>query len=201
MNAKIEKLLGGKTIRQLINEGTFDPDKGQYLNWMYWDRQVLDSTSTNNTFMLFRDGTGGPKSLSDTNYPGGDFPSTEHMEIWNLELWFYNQAPWTSATWQNWIDYLMTTTLQLTISTKSPQLQIPLTRAYGLSLPNLLTTAVAGDQLPVQDPIKAVYPLDIEITLQALTPWHIDLIQSEGSDIALDDMLSFVGIQGPKITM
>lgn len=187
------------TIRQMINRGTFDPNKGQYLNWIYYDRQVLDNAG-NLTTHLFHEGLGGDKTLSDTNYGGGDFPSNEKQEIWALEFWFYNQAAWTHATYQNFLDYLATTTMQFTIKTKSPQLQLPLYRAFGLSVPNMITGGQVGDQVLAHDAFMAVYELPIEIILQAQTPWNIDLIQDEASAAGLDDMKMYVGTCGPLTT-
>lgn len=189
------------TIRQQLNTGTFDPNKGQALNWIYYDRQVLDAAG-NLTTRLFTVPLGGAKTLSDTNFPGaGIFPSTQKQEIWALEFWFVKAANFTHAIYQNFLDYLATTTLVFFISDKSPQLQLPLYRAFGLSAPNIVTGAQAGDQVLARDPFEAVYELAIEITLQALTPFHIDLVQDQASDVALNDAKMYVGMGGPLQTL
>ena len=188
------------TIKTNINKGTFNPQTGQGLWWSYYDRAILLSTTL--IHRLFTEKLGGVKTLADTNFPAaGEMPSSQKQTIMAIEIWMYFAAAFTQALYQNFIDMCRNTTLTFTITNKSPQLQIPLTQAFGLNVPNVITGGVVGDQGTIQNTVNNVFELPIPIVLQAQTPFSVDIEHHTAPSANIDAMKIYVANVGPLETL
>ena len=180
-----------------FDSGTYEKGKAQRLWWSYYDRAVLVSTTLRHRLFTVQNGQGG-KNLSDTNMTAsGQLPAEHKMDIKGIEVYYHATAAFTAATWQNFLDMLVNTTLTFHIDALSPQLQLNLLQLFGANLPQTIGGAAAGDQALAVSQFKGTWELPVQITLAAKTGFNVEIEHFAAPNAALDNdnlYISLVGI-------
>ena len=181
-----------------LQSGTYQPGTLEYKHWDYYDRAVMVSTTQKYQFFMVPNGQGG-KQTSDTNFPiAGQMPDSERMAVMYLGFSFFPDELMAQATFLLWKAVLVNSYIEVSIHNKSPMLQLPLHAAFGEAMPAIITGAAAGDHVMGRTQIHHIYPLDIEIPLQAKATFKIEWIHDAAPNAALDDYELYIHMIGPR---
>jgi len=184
--------------RALLNQqsGTFD-SRGERLDWTYYDSQDLAVAVTE--FTLFQAGLGtAGKTLADTNMPqNGQIPQGQKFKIHNISV-FLSTPRLASADIVSLNTLLMETSTEFQIVNKRPMGQWTLAQLMGAPLLAPLTPAVAGDNEPFSSVGRfvGVYPINVPITLAALTPFGVKVVHHTAVAAALATTVLRVCLNG-----
>lgn len=184
---------------QNLQAGTYGAS-GEKLDWSYYDRVVLLSTTTVNRLFTVQLGASS-KTLADTNLTqSGQIPQGQRFTIRALKVSYVTNAARATANVQQYYDVLKNTSVQFIIPNKGPMGQWGLWELLGASSLFALTPTAAGDNIPVIQPrFHGVFPLNTPIVLAALTPFYVEVTHHTATNAALDNDRIYVSLNGTLV--
>jgi hypothetical protein len=179
-----------------LQRGTFGAS-GEKLDWSYYDRVVLVSTTTTTRLFTVQLGASG-KTLADTNLTqSGQIPQGQLFRIKSIKTFYVTNATRATANVQMIYDVLKNTSVQIIIPNKGPMGQWSLMELMGASTLIAVTPTAAGDNIPVIQPrYHGIFPLNIPMTLAALTPFYVEVTHHTAPNAALNDDRIYVSLSG-----
>lgn len=184
---------------ELLEIGTYNPNDGQKLWWIYYDRAIMAAATLQHQLFTVPLGQAG-KTLADTNCTvGGEIPKGQNFEVKGIELYYVSDAAKTVAQLQNVIDMFRDTTLEFIISGKSAQLQANLTILFGSPFTQHVTGGAAGDQLTGRSQFNNMFELPTPIILAAKTNYRIEIQHHIAVNASLADDELLVALVGNLI--
>jgi len=190
------------TADQKLRQGTYNPREGQALWWSMYDRAVFDSAGANPlqyTFYTERLGENG-KTLSDTNVrANGQIPTGMKFEANALEIFYVPNAAKTAAEIQNMTDAIRTGHFIFNITSKSNQLELPLTQLFGNPFPVILNQV--SNEIYSRASYTGTWELPIPIVLAADVSFDATINFSVAPNASLDTDVFYLSMVGPLVTL
>ncbi len=191
-----------ETADQKLRKGTYNPNEGQALWWSMYDRLIFDSAGLNPTeytYFTERLGENG-KTRADTNVKAnGQIPTGMKFEATMLEWFYVPNAAKTAAEIQNMTDAFRTGWFIFNITSKSNQLELPMTQAWGNPFPIVLNQV--SNELYGRSGYTGRWELPIPIVLAADTSFDATINFSVAPNASLDTDLIYLCMVGPLVTL
>lgn len=190
--------MNGQAI-DVLQQGTYGAS-GEKLDWSYYDRVVLASTTTVNRLFTVQLGASG-KTLADTNLTqSGQIPQGQKFTIGAIKVSYVTNGARATANVQMIYDVLKNTSVQFIIPNKGPMGQWVLWELMGAASLIALTPTAAGDNIPLIQPrYHGIFPLNTKLTLAALTPFYVEVTHHTATNAALDNDRIYISLAGTLV--
>jgi hypothetical protein len=180
-----------------LQQGTYGAG-GEVMDWTYYDTATLAAGTL--SYRMFTIGLGGAagRTLDITNMTsGGSIPQGQSLQVNRIKLFWCTSAAKATAYVNDFYLALRRTTFEFLIPGKDSLLTTTLQELMGMGSQVALTPTAAGDNIPLNTPrYHGIYPLNIPITLAALTPFEIRITcQTAFAATITGDFLT-VGLNG-----
>lgn len=178
-----------------LQDGTYSKG-GAILDWSYYDTfKINDATRSHRLFVNpigSSDGAGGNKTLADTNMTtAGQIPQGQNFTAKAIKIFYASADTKTAAEIEDFYKMLKDTTLELFISGKDATFQFKLSEVMGSPVLMNVDTATNTANVPLlEQRAVGVYPLNVPITLAALTTFEVRAVHhvAAASTLNLDEI-------------
>lgn len=190
------------TAAEKLREGTYNPNEGQALWWSLYDTAVFDSAQVNPLqYVYYTDRLGqNGKTLADTNARGaGQIPTGNKFESNAIEMYYIPNAAKLATEVQNILDAFSTGFLVFDITSKSNQLELPLSQLMGNPFPMVLNQA--DNQLQSRSSYTGIWETPIPLILAAQVSFSASLNFTVAPNASLDGDKFFMSLVGSLVTL
>ena len=184
-----------------LQKGTYS-DKGERLDWSYYDTLILKNALGAQTFRLFTQGigqtdpTGAVKTKDLTNMKtSGIMPQNQRLVIKAIRVTYTAHAALTSLV--DTMLFLNTAVLEVSINGKDASYQKPLSSIMKLAMGVQVATGAANIVLETAyAPISGCSVLRKPLVLAANVPFEVDITLAAASAAALDADRCRIDLEG-----
>jgi len=191
-----------KNLTRDLKSGTYTRGGERLAGWSYYDTLLMSNTVPTHRLFTVPQSAAKPKDLTNMSL-GGQIPNGQKLTIFNVKLFLAIPAAIDETVLVHLIDTISRTTLDFVIENKAPMLTLTLQEVLGAATLYELTPSVAGDNIggAILPRYHGIYPLNIPIVLQELTPFEVVITHQNAvaNDESLNDTRIKVSLNGELV--
>ncbi len=195
----------GRSLKEIINSGSYNPNSGDVYWWGYYDSILLQNSITQK-YEFFSIGSGGnfedtavKKTLADINIKPPQIPAQQHFEAWGLCFKYLGDEIRTQTEYVSVMKTLDNLVLRFKLVDKSLFIERTLLDLFGPAISMIVTGVAAGDQVLNRSLFNSYYNLPIEWVLEAKCTIESEILAIVPSPVGLDLDKIKITLEGPKL--
>jgi hypothetical protein len=163
-----------KSLTNNLKSGTYTREGEVLSGYSYYDTVLMSNTVNSHRMFTVPQSAAKPRDLTNMTI-GGQMPSGQKLTIFNIKVFLCGAAAIDETVLVHLYDMISRSTVDLVIENKAPMLTLTLQELLGAASLFELTPSVAGDNISGQilPRFHGIYPLNIPIVLQELTPFEV----------------------------
>lgn len=181
----------------LQNRGSYSSKEANVIDWTYWDRAKLLSTTQQHRLFTIPYGQGG-KTKADTNWiNANNLPQGQSFDCYALKIFYRAIAARNTAAVQYIYDILFNTVATIRVPGKDSLGEWLLSEIMGLSMAVEVVPTVAGDNIRIALPkFSGVLPFNKKLEIGAVQTIEIELNHYTAPNAALDGDFIYMMLNG-----